>query len=70
MNYYNEIKKELINNEINKKVLDCLKEGGQFINSDYIALTQEIEDERLYELEHNIENYKHIDTPLTVEHEI
>ena len=53
-----------------KKVLECLKEGGQFINSDYIALTQEIEDERLYELEHNIENYKHIDTPLTVEHEI
>ena len=32
--------------------------------------TQEIEDHQLYELEHNIEDYKHIDIPLTVEHEI
>ena len=53
-----------------KKVYDCLKDGGLFLNSDYIALTQEIEDHQLYELEHNIENFKHIDTPLTVEHEI
>ena len=53
-----------------KKVYDCLKNGGLFLNSDYIALTQEIEDHQLYELDHNIENYKHIDTPLTVEHEI
>ena len=53
-----------------KKIYDCLKESGQFINCDKIALTQEIEDEQLYELEHNIENHKHIDTPLTVEHEI
>ena len=53
-----------------KKVYDCLRNGGLFLNSDYIALTQEIEEHQLYELEHNIENYKHIDTPLTVEHEI
>ncbi len=53
-----------------KKIYECLKNGGLFLNSDYIALTQEIEDHQLYELEHNIENYKHIDTPLTVEHEI
>jgi len=53
-----------------KKVYDCLKENGQFINCDKIALSQEIEDGQLYELEHNIENHKHIDTPLTVEHEI
>lgn len=53
-----------------KKVYDCLKENGQFINCDKIALSQEIEDRQLYELEHNIENHKHIDTPLTVEHEI
>ena len=53
-----------------KKIYDCLKEHGQFINCDKIALTQEIEDGQLYELEHNIENHKHIDTPLTVEHEI
>ena len=38
-----------------KKIYDCLKENGQFINCDKIALTQEIEDEQLYELEHNIE---------------
>lgn len=53
-----------------KKILDCLKENGQFINCDKIALTQEIEDGQLYELENNIENHRHIDTPLTVEHEI
>jgi len=53
-----------------KKVYDCLKENGQFINCDKIALTQEIEDGQLYELENNIENHKHIDTPLTIEHEI
>ena len=53
-----------------KKIYDCLKENGQFINCDKIALTQEIEDKQLYELDHNIQNYKHIDTPLTVEHEI
>ena len=52
-----------------KKILNCLKENGQFINCDKIALTQEFEEHQLYELEHNIENYKHIDTPLTVEHE-
>ena len=53
-----------------KKIYDCLKEKGQFINCDKIAQTDEIEEHQLYELEHNIENYKHIDTPLTVEHEI
>ncbi len=53
-----------------KKIYDCLKENGQFINCDKIALSQEIENEQLYELEHNIDNYRHIDNPLTVEHEI
>ena len=53
-----------------KKIYDCLKENGQFINCDKIALSQEIEDGQLYELEHNIENHKHVDTPLTIEHEI
>ena len=52
-----------------KKILDCLNENGQFINCDKIALTEEVEEHQLYELEHNIENYKHMDTPLTVEHE-
>lgn len=53
-----------------KKILDCLKENGQFINCDKIAQTEEIEENQLYELENNIENHRHIDTPLTVEHEI
>ena len=53
-----------------KKILECLKENGQFINCDKIAQTQEIEDSQLYELENNIENHNHIDTPLTIEHEI
>lgn len=53
-----------------KKILECLKENGQFINCDKIAQTQEIEEHQLYELENNIENHNHIDTPLTVEHEI
>ena len=53
-----------------KKIYACLKENGQFINCDRIALTEDFEENQLYELEHNIENYKHIDIPLTVEHEI
>lgn len=53
-----------------KKILECLKKGGQFINCDKIAQTQEIQDRQLFELENNIENHKHIDTPLTVENEI
>lgn len=53
-----------------KKILDCLKNNGQFINCDYIAITQEKEDEQLYELEHNFDDYRHIDIPLTIEHEL
>ena len=52
-----------------RKIYNCLKENGQFINCDKIALTQEIEDKQLFELEINVENYKHVDTPLTVGHE-
>ena len=57
-------------NILYKKIYECLKANGQFLNSDYIALTQEIEDHQLYELEHNIDEHKHIDTPLTVENEL
>lgn len=53
-----------------KKILNCLKNGGKFINCDKIALTQEIQDQQVYELENNIENHKHVDTPLTVENEL
>lgn len=52
-----------------KKILDCLKDNGQFLNCDYIAITEDFEQHQLYELEHNIDNYKHIDTPLTIDHE-
>lgn len=56
--------------ELYKKIYDSLKDNGQFINCDKIALTDEIEKEQLHELEYNIEKHRHIDTPLTVQHEI
>ena len=52
-----------------KKIYNCLKEKGQFINCDKIAATPDIESKQLFELENNIENHKHIDTPLTIKHE-
>ena len=52
-----------------KKIKDCLKPGGQFINCDLIALTPEEEAEQLVELENNTDDTKHIDTPLTIENE-
>lgn len=53
-----------------KKIYDCLRKNGLFINCDKIALSQEAQDHQIYELEHNIGNYKHIDTPLTIANEI
>ncbi len=53
-----------------KKILDCLKNGGQFINCDLIALSPEEEAEQLVELENNTDDTKHIDIPLTLENEI
>ena len=53
-----------------KKIKECLKEGGQFINCDLIALTPEEEAAQLVELENNTDDSKHIDTPLTIENEI
>ncbi len=53
-----------------KKIFDCLKSGGLFLNCDKISLSQEEQDYSIYELENNVDNYKHIDTPLTVENEI
>ena len=52
-----------------KKVLDCLKVNGQFINCDKIAINEDIENEQLYALDHDLKA-KHIDTPLTVDHEL
>lgn len=53
-----------------KKIFDCLKNNGLFLNCDKISLNQEEQNQSIYELENNIDNYKHIDTPLTVENEI
>ena len=53
-----------------KKIRECLKDGGQFINCDLIALTPEEEAAQLVELENNTDESKHIDTPLTIENEI
>lgn len=53
-----------------KKIYDCLKDGGQFLNSDFIAEDEEFEKEQLYEIENEFDKYKHIDIPLTLEHEL
>ena len=53
-----------------KKISECLKEGGQFINCDLIALTPEEEAAQRVELENNTDDSKHIDTPLKIENEI
>ncbi|MBR5871352.1 MAG: class I SAM-dependent methyltransferase [Clostridia bacterium] len=51
------------------KVYRALKPGGLFINSDWVAGSQEEEDERFLELEENPQGRSHIDTPLTIENE-
>lgn len=51
------------------KILASLRPGGLFINSDWVAETQEEEDERFRELEENPQGRSHIDTPLTIENE-
>ena len=53
-----------------QKIYQCLKENGQWINCDKVATTAKEEKEMLYEQEHHMEEHKHIDTPLTVEHEV
>jgi len=51
------------------KIFDSLRPGGLFINSDWVAESQEEEDERFRELEENPQGRSHIDTPLTIENE-
>ena len=53
-----------------KKIYDCLKEGGEFLNSDFIAEDESFEKEQLYELDNEFDKYKHIDIPMTIEHEL
>ena len=56
--------------KLHKKILDCLKNGGQFINCDLIALTPDNEAGQLDQLEHSTDDSNHIDIPLTIENEI
>lgn len=53
-----------------KKIYDSLNIGGLFINCDKVSPNKEEEARMFYELENNIDNYKHIDTPLTIENEV
>lgn len=54
-----------------KKVFDCLKNNGVFINEDYFAPNQESERQGFEDYYNLVRGEKkHYDTPLTVEHEI
>ena len=51
-----------------KKIYDSLREGGEFINSDYIVNTIEQEQQCIKDYEDKVNN--HNDTPLTLDHEL
>ena len=54
-----------------KKVYNCLKNGGVFINEDYFALDEETEKQGFEDYKNLARGEgKHYDTPLTLEHEI
>ncbi|HHW00955.1 MAG TPA: class I SAM-dependent methyltransferase [Clostridiaceae bacterium] len=60
-----------------KKIFDCLKQGGVYLECDYIATSQEIEDLAFSEcrrrrLRDGIKDdaFVHFDIPLTLEHEL
>ena len=55
---------------IYKKVFDSLKDGGIFLNNDKIVNSNEEEQEMIEFYNNNINNKPHIDTPLSIEHEI
>lgn len=52
-----------------KKVLECLKIKGQFLNCDKVALSQEEQDSAFKEYQEDPNKYPHMDTPLTKENE-
>jgi len=52
-----------------KKIYECLKNGGEFINSDCFVDTIEDEEEAMFEFINNPYNKPHIDTPLCIENE-
>lgn len=51
-----------------QKIYDCLRDGGLFLNSDYIVLTEEEEKQCIDNYEHSVN--RHNDTPLTIDHEL
>lgn len=51
-----------------KKIYESLRDGGLFINSDYIVDTLEEENKCIYNYEHKVN--RHNDTPLTLDHEL
>ena len=54
-----------------KKVYNCLKNGGVFINEDYFAVDEETEKQGFEDYKNLARGEgKHYDTPLTLEHEI
>lgn len=52
-----------------RKIFDCLKDDGYFVNCDRIALTEQEQEDRLRELETEFAEHRHMDIPLTVENE-
>ena len=56
--------------ELYKKIYSSLKDGGIFLNSDKIVDTNQEELDAIKFYNENINNKPHIDTPLSIEHEV
>lgn len=56
--------------ELYKKIYNSLKDGGIFLNSDKIVGTNQEELDAVEFYNENINNRPHIDTPLSIEHEV
>lgn len=54
-----------------KKIYDCLRIDGIFVNEDYFAENDDIEKQRFEDYKNLVKGEgKHYDTPLTIDHEI
>ena len=54
-----------------KKVYDCLKDDGVFVNEDYFVLTDEEEKQGFEDYKNLVRGEdKHYDTPLNIDHEV
>ena len=51
-----------------RKVYDSLRTGGEFVNCDFVASSNEAEEEFIHNYNNKVN--RHNDTPLTVEHEL